>query len=84
MKVLLFSILLISEGLYAAVIENLSIDVPVIEWAAEEGVDDDDIAERSAQWIEKQAERAAQTRQSRDKKRRRSALIYHWPVQFQL
>ncbi|MBU2981066.1 preprotein translocase subunit SecA [Lentibacter algarum] len=34
------------EGLYAAAIENLSIDVPVIEWAAEEGVDDDDIAER--------------------------------------
>ncbi len=35
-----------TEGLYAAVIENLGIDVPVIEWAAEEGVDDDEIAER--------------------------------------
>ncbi len=35
-----------TEGLYAAVIENLGIDVPVIDWAAEEGVDDDEIAER--------------------------------------
>ncbi|GAA6147237.1 preprotein translocase subunit SecA [Pseudooceanicola nitratireducens] len=34
------------EGLYAAVIENLNIDVPVIEWVAEEGVDDEVIAER--------------------------------------
>ncbi|SDD66943.1 preprotein translocase subunit SecA [Ruegeria marina] len=35
-----------TEGLYAAVIEKLGIDVPVIEWAAEEGVDDDEIRER--------------------------------------
>ncbi|HGG06204.1 MAG TPA: preprotein translocase subunit SecA [Aliiroseovarius sp.] len=34
------------QGLYAAVIEKVGIDVPVIEWAAEEGVDDSDIAER--------------------------------------
>ncbi|WP_137700994.1 preprotein translocase subunit SecA [Marimonas lutisalis] len=34
------------EGLYAAVIEHLGIDVPVIEWVAEEGVDDDEITER--------------------------------------
>ena len=34
------------EGLYAAVLENLNIDVPVIEWVAEEGVDDEIIAER--------------------------------------
>ncbi|CUH51557.1 preprotein translocase subunit SecA [Shimia marina] len=35
-----------TEGLYAAVIEHLSIDVPVIEWAAEEGADDDSVRER--------------------------------------
>ncbi|MEL7178246.1 MAG: preprotein translocase subunit SecA [Pseudomonadota bacterium] len=35
-----------TEGLYAAVIEDLGVDVPVITWAAEEGVDDDDIRER--------------------------------------
>ncbi|GAA6191356.1 preprotein translocase subunit SecA [Phaeobacter sp. NW0010-22] len=35
-----------TEGLYAAVIEKLGIDVPVIEWAAEEGVDDDEIRDR--------------------------------------
>ncbi len=33
-------------GLYAQVIEKLGIDVPVIEWAAEEGVDDAEIRER--------------------------------------
>ena len=35
-----------TEGLYAQVIEKLGIDVPVIEWAAEDGVDDDEIRER--------------------------------------
>jgi preprotein translocase subunit SecA len=35
-----------TEGLYAAVIEQLGIDVPVMAWAAEEGVDDDVISER--------------------------------------
>ena len=34
------------EGLYAAVIERLNMDVPVIVWGDEEGVDDEDIAER--------------------------------------
>ena len=34
------------EGLYAACIERLNIDVPVIDWAAEEGVDDEAIIER--------------------------------------
>ena len=34
------------EGLKAAVIENLNMDLPVIDWADEEGVDDEDIAER--------------------------------------
>ena len=35
-------------GLYAQVIEKLGIDVPVIEWAAEEGVDDNEIRDRLA------------------------------------
>ncbi|MBT2131766.1 preprotein translocase subunit SecA [Aliiroseovarius lamellibrachiae] len=35
-----------TQGLYAALIENLNIDLPVIDWAAEEGVDDDTISER--------------------------------------
>ena len=34
------------EGLYAATIEKLGLDEPVLEWAEEEGVDDDAIAER--------------------------------------
>ncbi len=35
-----------TEGLYAQTIAQLGIDVPVIEWANEEGVDDTDIRER--------------------------------------
>ncbi|MDK3017904.1 preprotein translocase subunit SecA [Pseudodonghicola flavimaris] len=35
-----------TQGLYAQCIEKLGIDVPVMEWAAEEGVDDEDIRER--------------------------------------
>jgi preprotein translocase subunit SecA len=35
-----------TEGLYAAAIEQLGLDVPVIDWANEEGVDDDDVRER--------------------------------------
>lgn len=35
-----------AEGLYAAAIEHLGIDVPVIDWIAEEGVDDEIITER--------------------------------------
>ena len=35
-----------AEGLYAAAMERLGIDVPVIGWAQEEGVDDADIRER--------------------------------------
>ncbi|MFO8127388.1 preprotein translocase subunit SecA [Yoonia sp.] len=35
-----------TEGLYAAVIENIGIDVPIMAWAEEEGVDDDVIRER--------------------------------------
>lgn len=35
-----------TEGLYAAVIQDLGIDVPVMAWADEEGVDNDTIRER--------------------------------------
>ncbi len=35
-----------TAGLYAAVIEKLALDVPVIDWAKEEGVDQDAIRER--------------------------------------
>jgi preprotein translocase subunit SecA len=35
-----------TEKLYVEALEKLGIDVPVIDWAAEEGVDDDDIRER--------------------------------------
>ncbi|MEL0436958.1 preprotein translocase subunit SecA [Phycobacter sp. K97] len=35
-----------TEGLQAAVREGLSIDAPIVEWAAEEGVDDEQIRER--------------------------------------
>ena len=35
-----------APGLYAAVIEKLGLDLPIIKWAAEEGVDQDAMAER--------------------------------------
>ncbi|MDP5333545.1 MAG: preprotein translocase subunit SecA [Paracoccaceae bacterium] len=35
-----------TEGLYRECIEKLGIDVPVVDWAAEEGVDDEQITER--------------------------------------
>lgn len=35
-----------TQGLYVATLETLGIDVPVIEWAEEEGVDDGDLRER--------------------------------------
>ncbi len=35
-----------TEGLHAEVQEKLGIDVPVVDWADEEGVDDEDIRER--------------------------------------
>jgi preprotein translocase subunit SecA len=35
-----------TEGLYAQVIEKLGVDEPVMEWAAEEGVGDEEIRER--------------------------------------
>ncbi len=35
-----------AEGLYAALLQKLNIDLPVIEWAAEEGVDQEAMRER--------------------------------------
>ncbi|MDQ2094257.1 preprotein translocase subunit SecA [Rhodalgimonas zhirmunskyi] len=34
------------EGLYVAAMEHLGVDVPVIDWVKEEGVDDEEITER--------------------------------------
>ena len=49
-----------TQGLYAAVMESLNVDVPVIAWAKEEGVDDDHIRERLYEATDKQmAEKAA-------------------------
>lgn len=61
-----------TEGLYAAVIERLNIDAPVIDWAKEEGVDDDTIRERlqeltDAQMAEKAAAFGADAMQSIEK-----------------
>ncbi|OIP85152.1 MAG: preprotein translocase subunit SecA [Rhodobacterales bacterium CG2_30_65_12] len=48
-----------TQGLYAAVIEKLNIDLPVIDWAKEEGVDDEVIRERLYEATDKQmAEKA--------------------------
>ncbi len=35
-----------TQGLYAAVLEKLNLDLPVMEWAGEEGADDDTIREK--------------------------------------
>ncbi|MEM6620553.1 MAG: SEC-C metal-binding domain-containing protein, partial [Pseudomonadota bacterium] len=43
------------EGLYGEVIEFLNLDVPIIEWVGEEGIDDEDIRER----LNKAADEAA-------------------------
>ena len=48
-----------TEGLYAQCIAQLGIDVPVIEWAAEEGVDDEGLRERLEEATEKLMEEKA-------------------------
>ncbi|MGJ8627244.1 MAG: preprotein translocase subunit SecA [Sulfitobacter sp.] len=49
-----------TQGFYAAVIEQLNMDLPVIAWCEEEGVDDDVIRERLIEATDKQmAEKAA-------------------------
>jgi preprotein translocase subunit SecA len=50
-----------TEGLYAAVIERLGIDVPVMEWCAEEGVDDEQISERLLAATDEQVAEKAET-----------------------
>ncbi|WP_371170124.1 preprotein translocase subunit SecA [Aliiroseovarius sp. 2305UL8-7] len=35
-----------TDGLQSSVVENLGVETPVVDWAAEEGVDDDSIRER--------------------------------------
>ncbi len=48
-----------TEGLYAQAIAQLGIDVPVMEWAAEEGVDDNDLRERLEEAADKFMEEKA-------------------------
>ena len=43
-----------TQGLYAVILEKLNIDLPVIDWAKEEGVDDDHIRERLYEATDKQ------------------------------
>jgi preprotein translocase subunit SecA len=48
-----------AKGLYAACIEKLGLDIPVMKWAAEEGVDHDAMRERITEATDKQmAEKA--------------------------
>ena len=42
-----------THGLYAAVIENLNIDVPILDWADEEGVDEEAMRERISEAADK-------------------------------
>ena len=42
-----------THGLYAAVIENFNMDLPILEWCEEEGVDDDVIRERLVEETDK-------------------------------
>ncbi|WP_333683006.1 preprotein translocase subunit SecA [Pontibaca methylaminivorans] len=49
-----------TEGLQAQAAELLGVDVPIVEWAAEEGVDDEDIRERLSRTVDdKMAQKAA-------------------------
>jgi preprotein translocase subunit SecA len=49
-----------AEGLYAALIERLNIDLPVIDWAHEEGVDQEVLRERIDAASDKAAEEKAE------------------------
>jgi len=50
-----------TEGLHKALIEQFNLDVPVVDWAAEEGVDDDDIAERLEEAADKMMSEKAES-----------------------
>jgi preprotein translocase subunit SecA len=41
------------EGLYGKVIEHVGLDAPIIEWANEEGIDDEDLKERISKEADK-------------------------------
>ena len=50
-----------TKGFYAAVLEHLNVDVPIIEWCEEDGVDDEVIRERLMEATDKlMAEKTAQ------------------------
>jgi len=48
-----------TEGLYAQVIERLNLDVPVMEWCAEDGVDDEQVRERLSKATDEQMAKKA-------------------------
>ena len=48
-----------TEGLYAQVIERLNLDVPVMEWCAEDGVDDEQVHERLSKATDEQMAKKA-------------------------
>ncbi|SLN69822.1 preprotein translocase subunit SecA [Falsiruegeria litorea R37] len=48
-----------TEGLHTSVMEKLGVDVPVVEWAAEEGVDDEEIRERLVKATDEQMAKKA-------------------------
>ncbi|MBL6427926.1 MULTISPECIES: preprotein translocase subunit SecA [Maritimibacter] len=49
-----------TQGLYAAILETLNLDVPVMEWAAEEGADDDTVREKLYEASDKQMSEKAE------------------------
>ena len=49
-----------SKGFHAAVIEHLNMDLPIIDWCEEEGVNDEVILERSVEASEKLMEEKAE------------------------
>lgn len=64
-----------TEALYAALIEQLNIDLPVIAWAAEEGVDDDVMRERIEEAADKMMDDKAQAFGAENMRRIEKQLI---------
>ena len=72
-----------AEGLYAAVIEKLGLNLPILEWAAEEGVDQDGVAERiseaaTAKMLEKTAAFGPENMRSIEKQLLLDAIDKKW------
>jgi preprotein translocase subunit SecA len=61
-----------AEGLYAAILDGLALDLPVMAWAAEDGVDQDTMRERllekaDAMMVEKEAQFGTETMRNIEK-----------------